>query len=420
MKEKIKIGLIGLGGRGQTLMTPLAKIPELQITIVCDRYEDRVKDAQDKLHKLKCFLPSGTTDYREVLKDPDIKAVIVATSWNEHVQIAEDAMRAGKYVGVEVGGAYDLEDCWRLVRAHEETGVHLMMLENVCYGEKELTVLNMVKKGMFGQIVHCAGGYQHDLRGEITRGRQHRHYRFSNFRRRNGELYPTHELGPIANLLDINRGNRMLTLCSMASAQHGLTAWIKEREPEDSDLHRMSFSQGDVTTTMIRCANGETILLTHDVSLPRPYSRAARVQGTGGIYMEDGNHIFMWEKVKDQCTGDSEEEHSWESFDEYLEEYRHPLWKKYRISGVQEGHGGVDFLVLSAFAESVRENCPPPIDVYDAAAWMSITYLSEQSIAMGSHPVPIPDFTRGNWIEARPRHKSIYSLDAIHEDLFFE
>lgn len=418
LDKKLQVGLIGLGGRGKSLTETMAQMDQAQIAMVADVYPDRVRDSQDQIEKLSGFRPKGTTDYRQLLAEPSLDCVVIATSWNTHTNVTKDALRSGKYVGLEVGGAYDLEDCWELVRLQEETGTKLMMLENCCYGEREMAVLNMVKKGMLGRIVHCQGGYQHDLRGEITTGRENRHYRFQNFLHRNGELYPTHELGPIANILNLNRGNRMVSLCSMSSSALGLQAWIDERAPSDSDLRSFHFTQGDVTTTMIKCAHGETILLIHDVSLPRPYSRASRIQGTGGIYMEDNNSIFLWDNVKDHCSGDPEEEHNWEPFDPYLEKYGHPLWKQYKASGIKKGHGGIDYLVLSAFFESVERDSEPPIDVYDAASWMAITCLSEQSIAMGSHPVAIPDFTRGRWINERPGPKSIYALDAVYDDLF--
>ena len=224
------------------------------------------------------------------------------------------------------------------------------------------------------------GGYQHDLRDEICLGRENRHGRLYNFQMRNGELYPTHQLGPISKMLSINRKNRYVSLVSMASKSRGLNLWMKENKGEDYDIADYPFNQGDVVTTMIKCANGETVCLTHDCSLPRNYSRAYRVQGTKGIYMEDGNSIYL-ENLTPHEGGWM---HSPESFDKYLEKYEHPLWKKYREDGVHGGHGGMDFLVLSAFAEAVKIGGQPPIDVYDTATWMCVTCLSEQSIALGS------------------------------------
>ena len=232
----------------------------------------------------------------------------------------------------------------------------------------------MIHKGVFGTVVHCAGAYAHDLRDEIGNGDINRHYRQRHFLHRNGELYPTHELGPIANYLNINRGNRMTALTSMASKACG------------------------VVTTLIRCANGETIQLTHDCTLPRFYSRGGVIRGTKGMWMEDGRFIFLEGRT---AADGGTWTHRPESDAKYMQEYQHPLWQAYREFGVRGNHDGMDYLVLRAFVESIQNQSEPPIDVYDAAAWMSITALSEASIAAGSAPVSIPDFTDGKWITAR-------------------
>ena len=198
-----------------------------------------------------------------------------------------------KPVGMEVGGAYSLYECWELVRVSEETGVDCMMLENCCYGREEMTILNMIKQGIFGEIVHCQGGYQHDLRSEIAMGIENRHYRFKNYQHRNGQIYPTHEIGPISKYLDINRGNRFLTLTSMSSKAKGLSKWIADNKGTDHEHSKIDYVQGDIVTTMIKCAHGETVLLTHDTSLPRVYSRGGRVQGTKGIWMEDKKSVHI-------------------------------------------------------------------------------------------------------------------------------
>ena len=222
-------------------------------------------------------------------------------------------------------------------------------------------------------------------------------YRQRHFLHRNGELYPTHELGPIAEYLNINRGNRMVSLCAMSSKAAGLHAWLQEHRP-DSELVNAQVNQGDIVTTMISCANGETILLTHDCTLPRPYSRGGRIQGTKGIWMEDNRSIYI--------DGRSPVDpgywtHRWEKDEAYMEEYKHPLWQAYEEFGLRGGHGGMDYLVLRAFVESVQKDECPPIDTYDTASWMAITALTEQSIAMGGAPVPVPDFTEGRWLQKR-------------------
>jgi predicted dehydrogenase len=405
----IRLGIVGLGGRGVGQMQTLLDMPDVRVAAVCDTYPDRVEHARQVACGKQGFLPAGTLDYRELNRRPDLEAVVVMSSWTTHILIAVDAMKAGKRVAMEVGGAASVEECWQLVRASEETGQPCMMLENCCYGQEEMALLNMVKKGLFGELVHCQGGYEHDLRDEIGRGDINRHYRQDNFLHRNGELYPTHELGPIAKYLGLNRGNRMLSLVSMASKAAGLSAWLQEQRAGEP-LALRQVNQGDIVNTIIKCANGETILLTHDCTLPRPYSRGGRIQGTRGIWMEDNRSMY----IEGRSPHDpSYWTHRWESDAAYMTEFKHPLWKEYEEYGLRGGHGGMDYLVLRAFVESVQERKAPPIDVYDTAVWMAITALSEQSVAMGGMPVPVPDFTSGAWIRRETPDGGTYSLDII-------
>ena len=343
-------------------------------------------------------------DYRDLLAHPGLDGVIIATSWQDHVPIAIAAMRRGLYTAFEVGGTYSLDQCWQLVHTQEETGVPCMMLENCCYGRDEMMALHMARLGIFGELVHCQGGYEHDLRDEVALGKENRHYRLDNYSNRNGEIYPTHELGPIAKLLNIHKGNRLVSLTSMASKAVGLHSWIAAHKSDDADLMGRAFTQGDVVTTMIKCAHGETILLIHDTTLPRPYSRGLRIQGTKGAWMED-NHSLYIEGVS--------EPHTWEPTDKYRETYEHPLWKDYQAKGVRGGHDGMDYLVFRAFVESVKNGTGVPIDIYDAAAWMAVTCLSEESIALGGAPVAIPDFTGGRWIHGVNSYTGPYDLQAI-------
>ncbi len=297
---------------------------------------------------------------------------------------------------MEVGGAYTIEQCYELVRAYEETGVPFMFLENCCFGRREMMALNMVKQGLFGEIVHCSGGYQHDLREEIAFGKENRNYRLRNYMTRNCENYPTHDLGPIAKVLNINRGNRMVTLSSTASKAAGLHEYIVQNKKDDEELIGKTFTQGDIITTVIKCANGETIVLTLDTTLPRYYSRGFTVRGTKGMYEEvtdsvyldteeDREHHMDWGKA---CGGNAEK---------FAQEYDHPVWKRYLEAGVQGTHGGMDWLEFQLFFEALKEGRPMPIDVYDAASWMSITALSEMSILRGGAVVDVPDFTKGKW-----------------------
>lgn len=410
-KDFVNIGFIGLGGRGQGLMNlMLDTMPDVNITAVCDLYADRREKAAEDVRNKRGTAPFVTGNYHEVLALEQVDAVITPSNWESHFPVCIDAMKAGKYAAAEVGGAYSVQQCWDLVRTREETGVPVMMLENCCYGQTELTVLNMVKKGLFGEIIHAEGGYQHDLREEVTMGHVNRHYRLNNYFNRSGDVYPTHELGPISKWLSINRSNRMLYLTSTASKSRGLNYWIKDRKGKEFENAESEFAMGDVVTTVIKCAHGETITLTHDTSLPRPYSRGNRLQGTKGIWLEDKNSVFF-----DKISPSEGWDHSWESIEKYYDEYMHPLWKWYVKHGVEAGHGGMDYLVLRAFAEAVMNGTEPPIDVYDMASWAVITCLSEESVAMGSHPVPIPDFTNGKWINREPAIRGKYCLDEICE-----
>lgn len=408
-KQQINIAVIGVSGRGMGLMACLVDMDDVKITVVCDHYEDRMNDAANYVLEKCGYMPNCCNDYKEVVKRRDVDCVITPSAWSYHVEIALAAMKAGKPVGMEVGGAYAIQECWELIKTSEETGVSCMMLENCCYGREEMAILNMIKQGLFGELIHCQGGYEHDLRAEISLGTENRHYRFKNYQHRNGEIYPTHEIGPIAKYLNINRGNRFVTLTSMASKARGVHNWIVQNKGADHEHSEINFEQGDVVTTMIKCAHGETVFIIHDTSLPRPYSRGGRVQGTKAIWMEDNKSIHI--------DGVSEP-HKWESFDNYIEKYEHPLWKEYKIAGIKGGHDGMDYLVLRAFIESVKNNKPTPIDVYDTATWMAVTCLSEQSIAMGSMPVTFPDFTCGKWIRREAEAPSKYGLSQIFSKCF--
>lgn len=354
----------------------------------------------------------------------DVEAVFVPTSWNSHLSIAMDCMEAGKYVAIEVGGAASVEELWRLIHIYEKTGKPCMMLENCCYARNELMVLNMVRQGMFGELVYCEGGYEHCLRKEMSRIETTYEERAFHNLYRNGELYPTHALGPIAKILHINRGNRFLSLTSTASKACSLQAYRKELATKGEKIDTsVQYHEGDVITTVIKCANGETITLTHSISLPRPYSRDCRVQGTKGIWLEDRNGIYIdgvsrEEEVLD-VAGNPYTEHYWDNVEDYYEKYDHPIWKEYK-NHLLGGHGGIDSLALQAFLDAVRDGTNTPIDVYDIAAWMAVTCLSEQSIATGSAPIAFPDFTNGKWVRREPQPKSRWALDEIYLECFME
>lgn len=394
--ENIKIGWIGLGQRGISLLKDVVLPQKETVTAVCDLYRDRCSDGADAVEKACGVRPAEYSSYKDVIADENVSVIIICTAWESHTEIAVSAMNARKAVAMEVGGAYSLEQCHLLIKTYEKTGTPFMFLENCCFGRREMMTLNMVQQGFLGEIVHCEGTYAHDLRNEISFGKENRHYRLRNYLTRNCENYPTHDLGPIAKVLNINHGNRLMSLTSFSSKAAGLNAYIKKNKAEGDVLQNAKFAQGDIITTVIKCANGETIILKLDTTLPRYYSRGFTVRGTNGMYEEvtdsvfvdteeDRSHDFDWRKI---CAGNAEK---------YQEQWDHPVWKKYIEEGVQGTHDGMDWLEFKLFFEALRNDAPMPVDVYDAATWMSITVLSEMSIAKGGAVMDIPDFTGGKW-----------------------
>lgn len=409
-KSKIGLGFIGVGLRGQDHVELMLQRDDVAVVAICDIDQHMIDSTLELVSKKGKSKPAvylkGERGYLELLQNPAVDAIIIATPWEWHSEMAIAGMQAGKYVGVEVSGAFSLDECWQLVNTHESTGAHLFFLENVCYRRDVMAILNMVRQGIFGEMMHLECGYQHDLRGVKfndgvtpynsgvefgSKGFSEARWRTNHSVHRNGDLYPTHGIGPVGNYIGLNRGNRLLYLTSIATKARGLHEYIVNH-PKGGPQHpnaSVEFKLGDVVTSMVKTANGETIVLYHDTNLPRPYSLGFRVQGTKGLWMDVNQSLYI--------EGTSKP-HSWEKADSYLTQYDHPLWKKYEQQATGAGHGGMDFFVLNAFVECAKRNIAPPLDVYDAATWMAITPLSEQSIAQGSQPMPIPDFTRGRWM----------------------
>jgi len=400
--NKLKVGVIGTGRRGLGHVNMLCDMGcdaanglfpyELSVAAVCDFYPGSAEKAAAAVKVKTGVSPSVYTNENDFLNDPQIQAIIIATKWQTHIPIAIKAMKKGIRAGIECGGASNLDECFALVNTYEQTGTPCMFLENCNYGFEEMALLNMVEKGVFGELIHIECGYLHDLRESTACGVERNYHRLEHYIHRNGELYPMHGLGPMMKLLKINNGNRFTSLVSMSSKSRGLKEWAKEHLPADHHIQNKTINQGDVVTTILKCANGETVLLTHDTTLPRPYSRRGKVQGTKGIWMEDNKSIYI--------DGVSPE-HSWEDFYDFIERngYEHPMWTEYKNSGIKEGHGGMDYLVIREFIRSAATAVEPPIDTYEAALLASITPLSEKSIALGSQPVEVPDFTHGLYIK---------------------
>jgi predicted dehydrogenase len=411
--KKAKIAFIGLGERGRSHLEQALYRTDIEIIALCDIDKNAIAQSL-KMIKDKGFpepkaYSAGEKDYENMVKRADIEGVIIATPWEWHIPMALATMKQGKYAGVEVSATVTLQESWDIVNMHEKTGAHCMLLENVCYRRDVTAVLNMVRQNKFGELSHMECGYEHDLRGvkfndgksaygkgvEFGKnGYSESKWRTQHSVDRNGDIYPTHGLGPVANMLNINYGNQFLYLTSMASKSRGLHEYIVKNGGENHPNAKVNFKLGDVVTTQIKCANGETILITHDTNLPRPYSLGFRVQGTNGIWMDLNKSIYL--------EGISPKAHSWEPFEKYQKEYDHPLWKKYEKLAENAGHGGMDWFVLNSFIESVKRKITPPIDTYDAAAWSAISPLSEQSIKLNSASVKVPDFTRGKWKNRKP------------------
>jgi hypothetical protein len=307
--------------------------------------------------------------------------------------MAVAAMEAGKHCGTEVPAATTIEDCFKLVRTSERTRRHCLIMENCCYGENELMVLNIIRAGLLGELIHGEAAYIHDLREELLRNRGEGLWRRLPHTVRNGNLYPTHGLGPVANYMGVNRGDRFDYLVSVSSLQKGLEVYRDANFPADDPKRREKYVEGDMNTSVIRTARGRTIVLQHDVVDPRPYDRVNLISGTKGVFRDYPPRIYLdGQPGAEQFT----------SIDAYKEKYEHPLWQKSgEMARKMGGHGGMDFILLYRLAECMREGLPPDIDVYDAATWSAAGPLSERSVASGSEPVKFPDFTNGRWEQPR-------------------
>ena len=406
MAEKQKIGFVGLGGRGNWLLNIILRTcKDVSISCLCDCDRERFEVSVNDFDRYGEARPTCYTDYREMFEKEKPDAVIIASAWESHLCIAVEALRRGIATALEVGGAYSVEDCYELVAAQEQSRAPFMLLENCCFNKTELLVTKMVRDGIFGEIVHCSGAYSHDLRDEITNGNIKKHYRLRNYMRRNCDNYPTHELGPIAKILDINRGNRMKTLVSVASKSAGLEDYVRRGKCEDKSINGIRFRQGDIVNTIITCEGGETISLKLDTSLPCFYDRALTVRGTRGCYNQTGNYVILDEDNQryDDVNACNSLRLVMDSAKKYEEKYLPDCWKNITEAEMKSGHGGMDVIMLKEFFKALREGGKMPIDVYDAASWMCISALSAQSVALGCASVSIPDFTHGLWVIRKPK-----------------
>ncbi|MGC9950939.1 MAG: Gfo/Idh/MocA family oxidoreductase [Bryobacteraceae bacterium] len=395
-RPNVRMGLIGCGERGSSMLTEFLGVEGLAVTAVCDVVKDAALHAQATVERAGQHPPavyaSGERDFENLLRRDDVDFAYIPTPWEWHVPMALAAMHSGKHAFVEVPAAATIEDCWKLVDTSEKTRRHCIMMENCCYGYNELLVLNMIRAGLFGDLLYGEGAYLHDLRGILNEDRSEGLWRRLPHTERNGNLYPTHGLGPVANYMGINRGDRFDYLVSMSTPQRGLDAWRAAHVPKDSPKWKEKYICGDLNSSLIKTANGLMITLQHDVVNPHPYDRINLIAGVKGIFRDYPPRIYFDDPKAEEYT----------PIDRFKAEYEHPLWKhEGELARKLGGHGGMDFLMVYRLIECMHKGLAPDLDVYDAAAWSAPGPLSEASVAQGSAPVKFPDFTRGRWKEKR-------------------
>ncbi len=396
--ETVRIGFVGVGHQGASHVENFLRIEGVAITAICDINPAKVEKMQQLVVDAGRPRPTGFArgpdDFRRLCDMEQLDLVFTATPWEWHAPVCLAAMRAGKHAATEVPMCVTLEECWALVETAARTRRHCVMMENCCYDRTEMMILNMVRQGLFGELLHAECGYLHDLRELKLTDFYEQRWRVKHSIRRNGDLYPTHGLGPVAQWLDINRGNQFDHLVSMASNGRGLTRWAAEHIGSESAEAQQRYALGDVVTTLIRTHAGQTILITHDTNSPRPYSRKILLQGTRGIVRK-----YPEQKIHLEGTSPA---HRWEDLLTYRERYEHPVWRALEERSRGAGHGGMDFIEDYRLIQCLREGSPTDMDVYDGAAWSAVSALSERSIRDGSRPVAFPDFTRGAWKTREP------------------
>ena len=408
--DVVRIGIIGVGGMGSNHVNQILGVKGAELRAVCDIVEEKAIRAQKQIEKATGKKPDiytkGDEDFKRLCDRDDLDLVYIATPWEWHVPMAVKAMKSGKHAAVEVPAAVTIQDAWRLVEVSEKTGKYCMMMENCCYDREEMQILNMVKKGLFGELIHAECGYLHDLRGIKLADKGEGLWRRDHSIKRDGDLYPTHGLGPIAQCMDINRGNKFDYLVSVGCKSRGLDLYADEHYGKDSPKGRERYALSDVVTTIIKTHNEETIVITHDTNAPRPYSRDILVQGTKGIARKYPKPLIHLEGKSPA--------HRWEPLENYKDEYWHPVWKKLDAmnaakgsEGMQGGHGGMDYVESYRLINALLKGVAPDMDVYDAAAWSAVSELSERSIAAKGSPMMFPDFTRGMWKKKRPLQVSL-------------
>lgn len=392
--EAVRIAIVGTGLRGRSVLSELLAIDHVRVTALCDIAPEKVaravKMCTDAGMPAPAVYTAGERDFERLVARDDIDFVYTATPWHWHVPVMLAALAAGKHCGTECPAGITLKDLWALVDASEKHRRHCLQLENCNYGYNEMLVNRLVHDGVLGEIQHGSAAYIHDLRTILFEGRDEGLWRRDWHTRINGNLYPTHGLGPVAWYMDIHAGDRFDYLVSMSTEERGLSLHRERTVPDRADPKwKERYVTGDLNTSLIRTVKGRTILLQHDVSSPRPYTRLNGVAGTRGVFEDYPARIY----VEGQEGG-----HRFGSIDRWKASHEHPLWTRIgELARKKGGHGGMDFVMAYRLVECMREGSPPDMDVYDAAAWSAPLPLSQMSVAKGSQPMRFPDFTRGEW-----------------------
>lgn len=395
--ERVRMGFVGVGHQGTSHVENFLRIEGVEIRAICDKVPAHVARARklvvDAGKPAPVGYDRGPEDFRRMIDREELDLVFVATPWEWHAPVMLHAMRNGKHAATEVPMGVSVEEMWALVETAEKERRHCVMMENCCYDRAEMMILNMARQELLGELLHAECGYLHDLRQLKLTDFYVDRWRVKHSITRNGDLYPTHGIGPVAQWMNVNRGNQFDYLVSMTSPAKGLNRWAAEHIGPDSPEARQRYALGDVASTLIRTKAGQTILVTHDTNSPRPYSRRILLQGTNGVvqkYPQPQIHVEGRSKA-----------HAWEPLAGYQAEFEHPVWKALEERSRGAGHGGMDFIEDYRLIQCLREGKPTDMDVYDGAAWSAVGFLSEQSVASRSRPVDFPDFTRGAW-QRRP------------------
>ncbi|MBE0376660.1 Gfo/Idh/MocA family protein [Pseudoalteromonas prydzensis] len=400
--DVVRVGFIGVGQRGFGHVKHMSHIAGTEIKAICDTHNEVLEQSAKYLTDkglVKPALYTGSDNaYQEMLNRDDIDIVIISTPWAWHAPMAIDTMNSGKHAFVEVPLALTVEEMWQIVDTAERTQKNCMMMENVNYGRDELMVLNMVRQGVFGELLHGEAAYIHELRWQMKEI-EHKtgSWRTAWHAKRDGNLYPTHGLGPVSQYMNINRGDRFDFLTSMSSPALGRSAYAKKEFPADHQRNQLNYIAGDMNTTLIKTVKGRSIMVQHDTTTPRPYSRHNLIQGTNGVFAGFPNRIALE-------NGGSKSFHEWDyEMADWYKKYDHPLWLKMGEEAQRNGgHGGMDFLMFWRMIYCLRNGEALDQDVYDGAAWSVISPLSAESVSNRSASIDIPDFTRGAWQSAKP------------------